>query len=383
LGLYLFLKEINGMLQWGWSQLMLVFLALLIVYFSITQAPDLYETLYWRAGMTSHFAPVVLIPFFGVFLLRQIRNAKNQPPSPRVLAACFTIPLLIGGLSEPPTAVMITILSLAVAAVWWWGDVRIRKSISSILLFSLVGAVVALLVMAFAPANALRMQTAPPSLLELINRTISYPFLFIVDTFRTLPTPTLISVAVPATLFYVKYAHPSSGISTRIRNRLGIVMLLVVVLGYLLIAASFAPSAYGQSYPAARARFFGRVLMTLALMIDGALLGVLVAQVRSLQTVALRGFTIVILLLLVLYPLRTASRAFAEIPSFQQRAQAWDLRESEIHQLKADGAQDLVVRFLPQEISQDLGDHTKFRLNRCAAILYEVNSIVAVPMEGE
>ena len=383
LGLYLFLKEINGMLQWGWSQLMLVFLALITVHFSITQAPDLYETLYWRAGMTSHFAPVVLIPFFGAFLLRQIRKARNQAPSPWVLAACFTIPLLIGGLSEPPTAVMITILSLAVAAVWWWGDVRVRRSVIFILLFSLVGAVVALLVMAFAPANALRMQTAPPSLPELINRTISYPFLFIVDTFRTLPTPTLISVAVPATLFYVKYAHPSSGISTQTRNRLGIFMLLVVVLGYLLIAASFAPSAYGQSYPAARARFFGRVLMTLALMIDGALLGVLVAQVRSLQAVALRGFTIVTLLILVLYPLRTASRAFAEIPAFQQRAQVWDLRESEIHQLKADGVQDLVVRFLPQEISQDLGDRTNFRLNRCAAILYEVNSIVAVPMEGE
>jgi hypothetical protein len=78
LGLYLLLKEINEMAQWGWSRLLIFFVSLLIAYFSITQAPDLYETLYWRAGMTSHFAPVVFMPFFGAFLLRQIRKARNR-----------------------------------------------------------------------------------------------------------------------------------------------------------------------------------------------------------------------------------------------------------------------------------------------------------------
>jgi hypothetical protein len=36
--------------------------------------------------------------------------------------------------------------------------------------------------------------------------------------------------------------------------------------------------------------------------------------------------------------------------------------------------------FARREI-QDLGDHTGFRLNRCAPLIYGVNSIVAVPME--
>ena len=93
LGLYLLLKEIGEMLALGWSRWMIFFLSLLVVYFSITQAPDLYETLYWRAGMTSHFAPLVFIPFFGAFLLRQIRNAQERSPSLWVQAACFIIPL--------------------------------------------------------------------------------------------------------------------------------------------------------------------------------------------------------------------------------------------------------------------------------------------------
>ncbi|HET6823924.1 MAG TPA: hypothetical protein VFH34_14840, partial [Anaerolineales bacterium] len=59
LGMYLFLKEISEMLQWVWSRGITFLLSLLLVFFSVAQAPNLYETLYWRAGMTSHFAPVV------------------------------------------------------------------------------------------------------------------------------------------------------------------------------------------------------------------------------------------------------------------------------------------------------------------------------------
>lgn len=383
-GMYLFIKEIAEMTRLGWSRVMILFLAVLLVYFSIMQAPDLYETLYWRAGMTSHLAPVVLIPFFGTFVLRQIRRTRVHAPTLWVQAACFVIPFVIGGFSEPPTAVMITVLVLAIGAVWWWRSERDhRRSILMILLWSLLGALTALILMALAPANSIRMQTAPPPPLELLLRVIKYPAEFIVDTWRVLPTPTVISVFVPALLFYVKYSHPSQDLSRESRSRLSMLMIALLFLAYLLIAASFAPSAYGQSFPAPRARFSGRVLMTTALMAEGALVGTLIAQAGKslLPSVTLRRLIMVALAILVLYPLRTAQRTVAEIPAYQQRAAAWDLRETEIYAMKEDGVQDLVVRFLREERIQDLGDRTSFRLNRCAAALYGVNSILAVPMD--
>ncbi len=385
LGMYLFLKEFSEMFQLRWSRWITFILSLLVVYFSITQAPDLYETLYWRAGMTSHFAPLVFMPFWGAFLLRQIRNARENVPPFWLRAACFLIPFMIGGFSEPPTALMITALGLAVFAVWRWAEAPKRRSILTLLSWSLVGAIAALLVMGLAPANSLRMQSPPPPLLELVWRIVYYPSLFIVGTLRTLPTPTLISIAVPAVLFYVKYAYPSQGLSQGARNRLGLLMLLMLVLAYLFIAASFAPSVYGQSYPVPRARFAARVVMTAALMTEGALIGILAAQVRfkSFQPASLHNFAILALAILALYPLRTAWRTFGEIPVYRQSATVWDAREAEILAMKARGQQDLVVRFLSEVPIQDLGDHTGYRLNRCAAALYGVNSIVAVPMEGE
>jgi hypothetical protein len=83
----------------------------------------------------------------------------------------------------------------------------------------------------------------------------------------------------------------------------------------------------------------------------------------------------------MLYPLRSVQRLYPEVPVYQQRAAAWDAREVEIHRLKTEGVQDLIVPFLSQERSQDLGDRMTFRLNRCASQLYGVDSILAVPMD--
>jgi hypothetical protein len=385
LGLYLLLKEIVEMLQLSWSRWMMFFLSLLVVYFSVAQAPNLYETLYWRAGMTSHFAPLVFIPFLATFLLRQIHRAQDRSASLWTQAACFLTPLVIGGLSEPPTALMITMLLLAVVAAWWGSDVRYRRAILSLLIWSLLGALTALIIMALAPANALRTQTATPGLMELIGRISNYPLYFIIDTLRTYPVPTVTSLILPALLFYVKYNYVSPVLSKPARNWLGILMIAVLLLTYLFIAAGFAPSAYGQSYPVPRARFIGRVLMTAALMIEGALLGTLVSQVKIdlLQSTIFQGFTVLMLFILMFYPLRTAGRLAGEIPVYRERAVAWDAREAEIKAMKADGQTDLVVRFLSKERLQDLGDHEGFRLNRCAAALYGVNTIVAVPMHDK
>jgi hypothetical protein len=381
-GMYLLLKETSDAILLGWSRWIVLFLSLLVVYFSITQAPHLFENLYWRAGMTSHVAPIIFMPFWGAFLIGQVRTAGEKTPSLWVQAACFLIPFVIGGFSEPPTTLMITILGLGLFAAWRSGDARNRWRISRLLLWSLAGAITALLVMGLAPANSLRMQTPPPPLFELIAKIVYYPSLFVTGTLRTLPTPTLISIVLPAALFYVKYAHPHQELSTEVRNRLVLLLLLVLVLAYLFIAATFAPSVYGQSYPVPRARFAARVLMTAALMIDGALIGILAAQVpvKGFPSAMIRNFALLVLAILALYPLRTAWRTFAEIPEYRQRAAAWDAREAEILAMKAEGQKDLAIRFLPEVPIQDLGDHKGYRLNRCAAALYGVNTIVAVPM---
>ena len=383
LGLYLFLKEIERMLGLRWNDRMIFFLATSVAFFSVLQAPALYETLYWRAGMTSHFAPLVFIPFFGAFLLRQIRLAGERSPSFWIQLACLLIPFIIGGFSEPPTTVMITVLLLAIFATWMWGRKEVRKPILVLLLWSFIGAVLALVVLALAPANSLRLDRPPPGFFELINRILIFPLDFIIDTLRTRPTPTIISVMIPAMLFYVYYSQTSRNISDEMRSRLRMLMIVILLLAYLLIAASFAPSAYGQSYPVGRARFAGRLIMTITLLAEGALLGMLLSSRRMelFQHTYVRTLAMLALMVLMLYPLRTAWQTSMEIPVYQLRAAAWDERDSEIRGLSNQGVRELVVPFLSDDPIQDLGDRREFRLNRCAAALYGVDSILVVPRE--
>jgi hypothetical protein len=62
--------------------------------------------------------------------------------------------------------------------------------------------------------------------------------------------------------------------------------------------------------------------MTSSLMINGALLGILAANVgtKLVQSIYLRRFTTLVLMLLMLYPLRGAWRTSTEVPVYQQRA---------------------------------------------------------------
>jgi hypothetical protein len=380
-GTYLFLKEIVRFASLQWSRLLVLLLSMLVVYFSVMQAPNLYETLYWRAGMVSHFAPVVFLTFLGAYLLREMRKAAERSPNIWSLLLCFLGALVIGGFSEPPLTMLITILILALAAVWWWDHTPARRARFSLLSWTLIGSILALLVLALAPANSLRLGTAPPGLVELVFETLKYPLEFIVDIFRSMPLSSLITFLLPAMIFYVYYSQQDQVIPASRSKWILPGILVVSLLSYLLIAASFAPSVYGQSFPVPRARFSGRVVLTCALMLNGALIGMLAAQIRTKRSlaVALSSVAILGLILLTLYPLRMASRLVKEVPVYQQRAAAWDARDAQIREMQASGERDLKVDFLPQEVMQDLGDHSGFRVNRCASILYNIDSIRAIP----
>lgn len=383
LGTYLFLKEIVRLASLGWNTLLILFLAALLVYFSVLQAPDLYETLYWRAGMTSHFAPLVFLTFLGAFLVRKIRLAGERPTSVWTYLFGFLLALLLGGFSEPPVAVLITVLGLAIVAVWLWDKSQARRPRLLLLFSTLAGAFAALLLLGLAPANSIRLETAPPGLTELVLKSFQFPFEFVSDVFRSSPLSTLITFFLPAVLFYAEYSRPDRAYPAP--RWIVLLVIAATLLSYLLIAASFAPSVYGQSYPVARARFAGRVILTCALMMNGALIGILLAGIKKRKPAAafLYRFAILALMLLSLYPLRTAFRMSADIPAYQQRARAWDARDAQIRAFQADGKRELAVPFLSEEVIQDLGDRTGFRLNRCASTLYGVDSIIALPMDGE
>jgi hypothetical protein len=375
-------RQFRQLMGIHWPALMDVLMAVSIVFFSAWQAPNRYQTFLWRSGMATHFAPLVFTFLFFGFILSRANSGKK--PSLWASLFVFLSAFLIGGFSEPPAAFLVVMLSMLILVVWQWDDAEKKPSALTLLVPGLAGVMMSLAIMIFSPTMS---TLANPSILDSIVSTArAFPFTinFMDDTFRTKPAPSLVSFLTSFLIFFVFYFRSENQpLDSRCRRQIWLALVLVPLVQYLLVAASFAPSAYGESYPAERAQIIGRVVMTTTLLVEGALLGILCASysasfARREWLFLLGGLT---LLLLAFYPLRAGLSMLAEVPDYRERTTIWDRRESEIYDSVAAGERDLVVRYLPtREGIKELDATTKHWVNQCAAQYYGVDSIRSVPM---
>jgi hypothetical protein len=366
----------------AWDRTIILTLTFLLVFFALLQAPNRFQILYWRSSLAAHFAPLVFMPYLAASILRSIFAAEKKPTAFWVYPIIFFFSFILGGFSEPTALVIISLLALAVFSAWMWMKHATRGTALSLLIVAFTGAMLALVVMAISPANAFRLATPPPAFPLLISRSFSYGFDFILNSFRTLPLPTLFTVLMPFLIFYNLYATPIPALTPSQRKLTSIMLAVIPILSYLLIVASFLPSVYGQSFPVERARFTGQLCLVAGLMIEAALLGSLSAQIRSRITeiLNLKLISAILLAVAALYPLRAAGLALADIPAYQTRAEAWDTREAQIYKLRAEGQTDLIVfQFDGVEGVKEMDVNANHWVNRCAAKYYQVKSIRAIP----
>ena len=364
----------------SWSLVEDALLGSALAFFAMLQAPDPFQTFYWRSGMVTHFAPVVLLVLLLAQMVRHVRRRRDRGASLWMGLWTLLASFLISGFSEPPVATMVTGGVLALAMIWLWHHGPARRAALELAACLTAGSGLALGVMFMAPA--IQAREGAPALGVLVQRVVTYPPGFMLDTFKSLPIPTALTVLLPALIFFIlvmdRPGFSLGGLDPRHRRILAALIPFVL---YLLIAANFAPSAYGQSYPIARARFMARCLMTAALMLEGLLLGSAVAELGLFASRRRLSLTLAALALVAFFPyLLRAGMAFgrAELGPMREHARAWDARNAQILADRTAGQTDLVVANLP-----DLGGISELRddpnhyINRCAAQYYGVHSISA------
>jgi len=362
------------------SLLTAILLSTSIVFFSAIQAPNRFQTFFWRSSVATHFAPLVFMPLMMGFILFQVRSAKSRPPALWVSLIVCAVSFLLGGFSEPATAFMFVVYVFSLLYVWWNGGSE-QQTALRLLASGLFGTFLALCVLFFAPGNLLHGKTSLSILPGAVMESFWFAFKFVRGTLLTLPLPTLISVLIPGLLFFCLYINPDNRpFHPEQKRRIKTLLILVPLLHFLLIAASFAPSAYGQAYPAERARFLGRFLMTALLIFEGALLGMWFAQFKGFAprrdlVFPIAGFT---LLILGFYPLRAGFTILNQVDGYKSWASAWDARDAYIKKSVAEGVRELVVVQL-----DSIGDVLEYKadpiswVNVCAAEYYGLNSLVA------
>ena len=244
--------------------------------------------------------------------------------------------------------------------------------------WTLGGGLLALFVLMAAPGNAFRFHSDRPDLVGLIYKTLLTTVQFIFDSLSTLPVPVFVSIVIPFLLFYGLFAA-SPDLHPLKKRKVWIVTAAAPVLAFGLMAAGFAPSVYGQAFPAERARFIGCLLMTVALMFEGACFGILLAQLKMRWSSAAVTLAMILLALSAVYPLRAAWGVVQQKRPFYSRwSTYWDNRQAQIFAWKAKGVQDIVTsQLISIEGIGELGPDPKSWINTCAANYYGINSISA------
>jgi hypothetical protein len=369
--------EIKKLLKADWSFAMTFFLGLSIAFFTLIQAPNLYQIVYWRSSMSTHFAPVVYGTLLIAYILNQSRRAAQQKLPLASYLIAFISAFIVGGFSEPAGALQATILVLVIFAVWRWGEIPTRERILKLLAWTLGAALLSLVIMAVSPANSRRLGSDPPGLIQLIHDSFLYGYIFIYKTRDELPLPTFLSILTPALLMGI---YSKVELSQTQKRNLWLTLAATIALMYLLIVASFSPSVLGQGYPVERVQFYARLIMTVSLMLGGALLGVLFSQ-KLTHPVLQWVMVIVFFVLAVVYPFRAVVRAYGELPEYRARAAAWDGRHALILQMKAQGETALTVaQFDGVHGTKELDTFATHWVNKCAARFYSVKSIRAIPI---
>ncbi len=351
----------------------------LVAVLTIYQLPNLFQSVYWRPGQVTYFTPIVLFTFLAAGLVRASRLQVSR--SLLWLAPLFAFfAFFIGGLSETIGALHIAAIILAILGVVFSDMSQRRKPALILLVATLVGALLAMIAMFFAPSNALRLDAndSARDLSFLINRTWQYGLSFNLDTLQTRPIPSLISVILGFLLTFTLVDVESQ----KKDSRVWLGLILIPLIDFILIWAIVAPSAYGQSYPVERVRLPAHYTFTLALISLGFCLGYLTKKIylpNSTRTLALAFLAITLL-----YPLWAAKQTFTIATDLHDWSTKWDARETFLYDLIAQGQTDLTIPALPGMYStKELDVRPYYWVNRCAAQYYGVNSIRAIPAPDE
>lgn len=375
-GMFLLIRRLGNIFKVQMTGLEQFILGGLVTFGTFYTAPSLFQSLYWRAGSVTYTLPLMLIPFLILLLLSWM---QEKPNALWVLAVglCFG---LAGGFSETNLAFQAALLVVLGVLMGWKGcSLTNKKSLWAGLIAGLVGSLIALVVMALAPGNAVRMDSMhkAPDLLKSILLSFRYAAGFLYQTASGYPLPFgILAVLGFALAIRVdwKAAEPKQWAW----------LLWAVPLGVtLVIAAACLPSAYIQgAYPENRALISARWIFTAGWMFEFYALGVVYIHWRSRspkydlrKTTANVSFVIV---MCCFYLVFCSLQVLSNIPAEQKRATAWDERALQIAALKQSGQTDIQVTALDSvEKIKEISDDPTHWVNKCAAVYYGVETIKA------
>jgi hypothetical protein len=362
-------------------------LAEAMVFFTILEAPQQYQAIYWRIGLVAYTLPLVFLAFLVGLIFNRLRKADTLRLSWGGSAACAALAFFAGGISITYVVLQTGLLALAFITVWLLIRPPFRRNSLVLLGGALVGSLVALLVVALAPGNAVRLAAMPPrpQLFSFIRMAVTNSMIFIYISLKDNAFQNLLAVLVPMLITYTLYAR-DKGLPKLRPSSLILALLLIPIFSSLLVLAVCAPSAYAESsYPEGRVLIEARFITVFMMIAEGALIGMSLSQLHlwagEPAPFYIQLIMATVFLVVILYPLYDARKSYLEIPFYRQRAVTWDAHDAIIRASLQQGILDVNIKDSQARsfdefsgLSDLTSDPTNW-VNQCAADFYGLHHL--------
>jgi len=347
----------------------------ILLFFILYLAPNIHQSVYWRAGLSHYFLPVPILLYLilMIFSWRKIEEKTQIKDIFLILVSFFS-----AGLSESYAALQAGLLGIALLFVLFLDKSSHRKHRLYLIGSTLIGTAVAMGVMIVSPGNALRLDTLQQSsnLFSILSISTMSAINFIVLSIRGLWLPFGILFGLFVLIMYC-FMRPS-GLKIQRRSLL-IHSFFIALITTMLIICICAPTAYGMmAYPEQRVLIFAQIVLICGISLEGAVLGLLFQKLLYVYQ-PIRMIGLFLILVFCMYPLSTLDVRQSDLRFYQKRAALWDKRNKEINDQIEMERNNLSVSALDSfaEIAE-LRDDSSYWVNQCAAKYYQVESISAV-----
>lgn len=375
---------------WGSGSFAILFsllLASLLIFTVLESIPNVHQSLYWQTGMLTYIAPLIFATItLGIFN-RNLRRATTHRlrGSALFLAVLATI---AGGFSEMYVAMQTTAFLIAIVIFLMITSDDRKRLIISLLVAGLLGSIVSMALIFFAPGNEIRQALTPdsPGLFSVIGSSLNFALRFIGKSILFSPVPTSLALFIPTLItFTLPLFGGGSGDTHPCLNqrRLFSFLLLSPVVAYLLIASSMAPSVYGVSaFPEDRTLTIPQFILNSTIIFWGSVGGLTLKKrsgwiVKQKTRITIIGCCLVAGLLF-LGPILSANRNFTQVPTLRAYADRWDARDRQIRAVQKSGATQLTVPALGFTGGlADIKDDPDYWVNRCFADYYGLETVTA------
>ena len=325
-------------------------LAEALVFFSILEAPQQYQAIYWRIGLVTYALPLVFLAFLVGLIFNRLHKADPVHLSWGGSVACAVLAFIAGGLSETYVTLQTGLLTLVLITVWLVVRTPSRRNSFALVGAALAGSLIALLVVWLAPGNAVRLSAMPARqhIFPFIRMAVTNSMIFIYTSLKDKAFQNLLAVLVPMLITYVLYVN-DKGLPRLRPTYLILALFLIPVLSSLLVFAVCAPSAYAESsYPDGRVLIEARFIMVFMIIAEGSLIGMGFSQMHlwagEPAPLYLQLILAAIFLVVILYPLYDSRKTYQEIPFYRQRAATWDAHNAIIDSNLQQGILDVNIK---------------------------------------